>query len=141
MSGIQNLKNKLNENLDELLAVLDDNGVDVSGFDCAGIKKDFEARKEREAQQKSEWYYAHRDLIREWFKTPEGKAKKREYDKKYYEKHKKEIALQHKEYFKNSEIKLKRREYMKRYYEAHRDEMLQKQREKRKQKKLNKLSV
>lgn len=97
MSSIQNSKKKLNENLDELLDVLCSNGVDVSGFDCDAAKKDCEERKERESKQKREWYYAHRDLIREWFRTPEGKAQKREWDKKYYELHREEILQKRRE--------------------------------------------
>lgn len=105
MSSIQNSKKKLNENLEELLAVLSSNGVDVISFDCESAKKDFEERKEREAKQKREWYYAHRDLIRERFRTPAGKAQKREWDKKYYELHREEILQKRKEKRKQDKLR------------------------------------
>lgn len=105
MSSIQNSKKKLNENLEELFAVLVSNGVDVSNFDCESAKKDFEGIKEREAKQKREWYYAHRDLIREFFRTPAGKAQKREWDKKYYELHREEILQKRREKRKQDKLK------------------------------------
>lgn len=68
-----------------------------------------------------------REIERRYWSKPENKERKRQKDKRYYERHKEEILKKMKEYQKNHQEQ--RKETLKRYYRNHKDSESARQKE------------